>query len=141
MKKQTKSTKISEVERAWHLVDAKDKILGRIATQIAESLMGKGKSYFVHNLDCGDYVVVINARYVKVTGKKETDKIYTRYSGYPGGIKKDTLRELRSRKPEEVIKHAVAGMLPKNRLHDRMLTRLFIFSAEKHSYDNKFVKK
>lgn len=141
MEKTTKATKASEIERSWHLIDVKGEILGRMATKIADILMGKSKSYFVRSLDCGDFVVVINAKSVKVTGKKETEKTYTRYSGYPGGIRSETLRELRARKPEEVVRHAVAGMLPRNRLHDRMLTRLFIFPEENHSYADKFVNK
>lgn len=141
MKKQTVPTKISDIKRSWHLIDAKDAILGRISTSIAELLMGKGKPYFVRNLDCGDYVVVINAKDVKVTGKKELKKQYTRYSGYPGGLRRETLKELRGRKPEEVIRHAVSGMLPKNRLHDRMLKRLYVFAGEEHPYQDKIKDK
>ena len=138
MKKQTEATKKSSIERKWHFFDAKDQVLGRLATQIAELLMGKSKPYFVRNLDCGDYVVVVNVKDIKVTGKKEEKKEYTRYSGYPGGLKKETLRHLRERKPEDIIKHAVSGMLPHNRLHDKMLKRMFVFQDEKHIYQDKF---
>src|SRR2546427_209345 len=103
----TTSTKAPEIKRAWHLVDVKDKVLGRSATDIAKLLMGKAKPYFVRNLDCGDYVVVTNAKNVKVTGKKEQQKKYYRHSGYPGGFREETLSELAQRKPEEIISHAV----------------------------------
>lgn len=138
MKKTTKATRESEIKRSWHLIDVKDKTLGRISTEIAKFLMGKAKPYFVRNLDCGDYVVVVNAKEVKVSGNKETKKTYFRYSGYPGGLTRETLDKLRARKPEEVIIHAVKGMLPQNRLRDKMLGRLFVFAEEKHGYDEKF---
>lgn len=133
----TKSTKADDIKREWHVIDAKDKTLGRIGTQIATLLMGKGKPYFVRNLDCGDFVVVLNAKDVKVTGKKETQKTYYRHSGYPGGFKSETLKELRSRKPEEIITHAVKGMLPDNRLKARMLARLFVNADEVNKFENK----
>ena len=133
----TKSTKADDIKREWHVIDAKDKTLGRIGTQIATLLMGKGKPYFVRNLDCGDFVVVLNAKDVKVTGKKETQKTYYRHSGYPGGFKSETLKELRSRKPKEIITHAVKGMLPDNRLKARMLARLFVNADEVNKFENK----
>lgn len=139
MKKTTQPTKISEVKRTWHLLDAKDAVLGRISTKIAGLLMGKSKPYFAKNLDCGDYVVMLNAKHIKVTGKKEDKKTYTRYSGYPAGLRKETLKELRGRKPEEIIRRAVFGMLPDNKLRDRMLTRLHIYSGEEHKYSDKFI--
>ena len=141
MKKTTQATKAKEIVRAWHIVDVKGKILGRSSTRIALFLMGKAKPYFIKNLDCGDYVVVINAKDVEVTGKKETDKIYTRYSGYPGGLRKEAYGKLHARKPEEIIKHAVKGMLPQTRLRDRMLTRLFVYAEDKHPYEEKFKTK
>lgn len=134
----TDSTKEKDIKRDWHLIDVKDKILGRISTEIAELLMGKGKPYFVRNLDCGDFVVVINAKEVKVTGKKETFKKYYRYSGYPGGFKAEALEDLRNRRPEEIIRRAVSGMLPQNRLKSRMLKRLLIFKDANHTYQEKF---
>lgn len=136
----TKPTKTIDIERKWHLVDVKSKILGRTATEIAMLLMGKGKPYFAKNLDCGDYVVVINSKSVAVTGKKEGEKVYTRYSGYPAGLRKITLGEYRKRKPEEIIKHAVSGMLPKNKLRDSMLKRLYIFAGSEHKFSDKFVQ-
>lgn len=136
----TTPTKLSDIKRSWHLFDAKEKVLGRIASEIAVVLMGKSKPYFVNNLDCGDYVVVINASEIKVTGKKETQKRYSRHSGYPGGYREETLMELRQRNPGDIIKFAVLGMLPQNKLRDRMLARLFIFKATEHPYKDKFTK-
>ncbi len=135
MKAQTTATKASDIKRIWHLMDLREKTLGRVSTDIAKLLMGKGKSYFVRNLDCGDYVVVVNAQQVNVTGKKEQKKTYYRYSGYPGGLSSETFDRLRKRKPEEIIIHAVKGMLPQNRLRDSMLKRLFVFPDEKHPYE------
>ncbi|MCL6096246.1 MAG: 50S ribosomal protein L13 [Patescibacteria group bacterium] len=138
MDKQTKATKIADIKRQWHLIDLKEKILGREASRIAMLLTGKSKPYFVRNLDCGDYVVVINAKDIKVSGKKESLKTYYRHSGYPGGFKAEKLSDLRKRRPGEIIKEAVKGMLPQNRLRDKMLDRLFIFSGEEHRYQDKF---
>lgn len=134
----TKPTTKSEITRNWHLIDVKGEILGRSSTKIANLLMGKSKPYFAKNMDCGDYVVVINSESVKVSGKKELDKTYDTYSGYPGGRKVLRLEEMRARKPEEIIKISVSGMLPKNRLRARMLERLFVFKNESHPYENKF---
>jgi large subunit ribosomal protein L13 len=133
----TKPTEGSKITREWHHIDVSGKVLGRIATQIAMLLMGKAKPYFVRHLDCGDYVVVTNAAKVAVSGKKEKQKIYYRYSGYPGGLKMEKLEELRARKPEEIILHAVRGMLPQNRLRDRMLKRLKVFAGPDHPYKDK----
>lgn len=138
MQGMTTSTKLEQIERKWHLRDAKDKILGRFCTEVAQLLMGKSKPYFVRNLDCGDYVVVTNAKEVAVTGKKETKKSYARHSGYPGGFKSATLKELRANKPEEIIRHAVKGMLPQNKLGASMMKRLYIFAGEEHTYNDKF---
>ncbi len=140
MRDATVSTKLSEIKRSWHLFDAKGKILGRISSEIAKALIGKSKPYFVSNLDCGDYVVVINASEVKVTGNKEVQKRYSRNSGYPGGYREETLMELRRRNPTDIIRFAVLGMLPQNKLQDRMLTRLFIFKGADHTYNDKFKK-
>lgn len=134
----TVSTKVSDIKRDWHHVDVKEQTLGRIATNIAHKLMGKSKPYFVRNLDCGDYVVVTNAVYVKVTGKKETKKSYYRHSMYPGGLKSARLEEVRAKKPEDIITHAVKGMLPQNKLRASMLKRLYVFAGENHKYESKF---
>ncbi len=138
MQNLTKPTKAKDITRAWHAVDVKDKVLGRVSVDIAGKLMGKSKPYFVRNLDCGDYVVVINAKYVAVTGKKEKQKMYSHYSGYPGGEKRKALWQVRKEKPTDIIRHAVFGMLPKNKLRDRMITRLFIYPEADHPYTNKF---
>lgn len=134
----TVSTKLSDIKRSWRLFDVSGKILGRIASEISTVLMGKSKPYFVSNLDCGDYVVVVNAEKVKVLGRKELQKKYSRHSGYPGGYREEALMDLRERKPEDIIRLAVLGMLPQNKLRDRMLTRLFIFKGENHTYADKF---
>ncbi len=134
----TTPTKASDIKRSWHLVDAKDKVLGRVAVTIAQKLTGKGKPYFVRNLDCGDFVVVTNAKYVAVTGHKEKEKLYSRYSGYPGGLKQKPLWKVREERPTEIIRHAVWGMLPKNKLRDRVVTRLYIFPEADHPYQSKF---
>ncbi|NIT04571.1 50S ribosomal protein L13 [Candidatus Saccharibacteria bacterium] len=126
----TRATKASEVTREWHLLDAKGKILGRLATEVAQLLMGKHKSNWAPYLDMGDYVVITNAREVAVTGKKEKQKVYYRHSGYPGGLKEETLEELRKRRPEEVIRHAVVGMLPKGKLGRKMITKLYVYPGE-----------
>ena len=138
MIKATQPTKASDIKRSWHLIDVKDQILGRQAVEIAHKLMGKGKSYFANNMDCGDYVVVLNAKAVRTTGKKELLKKYTNYSGYPGGLRTRTLKEVRQQDPTEVITHAVRGMLPKNKLRDQMLKRLYVFVDENNKYANKF---
>lgn len=138
MNKLTKPTKAKDIKREWYLIDLKGKVLGRSATEIVKLLMGKAKPYFVRNLDLGDYVVATNAKYIKVSGKKETDKKYYRYSGYPGGLSVETLENLRKRKPEEIIYHAIKGMLPQNKLRNRMLRRLFVFPEEEHKYEEKF---
>lgn len=131
----TKPTKQKEIQRAWHLIDVDDKVLGRIAPQIALLLRGKAKPYFVSNMDCGDYVVVVNSSKVAVTGTKETEKTYSRYSGYPSGQKVETLGTLRDRQPNEIIRHAVSGMLPKNKLRAQWLSRLYIYPRETHPYN------
>lgn len=136
----TTPTKATDIKRSWNLIDVKGKVLGRVSGEIAHLLMGKNNPYFVRNLDCGNYVVVVNAGLVKVTGNKEDQKNYYRHSGYPGGFKKETLKELRARKPEDIIIHAVKGMLPQNKLRDRMLRRLFVFAGVEHKYADKFKK-
>ena len=134
------STKAKDIKREWHKVDVKDKTLGRISTEIATLLMGKSKPYFVKNLDCGDYVVVLNAKEVRVTGTKEINKKYYRHSGYPGGFRQTTLKVMRAEKPEEILRHSVHGMLPDNKLRDKMLKRLYVFAGSEHKYEEKFKK-
>lgn len=140
MNTQTKPTKISDMKRSWHLVDVKGKTLGRVATEIAHKLMGKSKTNFVRNMDCGDHVVVINAAHFTVTGHKEKEKLYGNYSGHPGGLKQKALWQVKQEKPTEPIKRAVWGMLPKNKLRARLVTRLWIYPEADHPYKDKFTK-
>lgn len=133
-----KPTKISDIKREWHLIDAKGQILGRLATVMAKLLMGKNKPYFVRHLDCGDYVVVINAALIKVTGKKEEQKKYLHFSGYPAGLKAESLSQVRQKNPTRIITEAVKGMLPQNKLRDSMLTRLYVYADNEHPYQDKF---
>lgn len=135
--KSTKSVKASEIKRSWHVINLDGKVLGRAAQEIATLLQGKKKVNFVPYLDLGDNVVVINAKKVVVTGKKADTKVYTRYSGYPGGLRSDTFNELMNRKPDEVIRRAVSGMLPKNKLRDVRLARLHVYPDDKHPYQDK----
>lgn len=137
---QTKALKVKEIVRKWKLLDAKNQILGRLATQAINSLTGKNKSTYSPNLDCGDNVVVINAELVKVSGKKADSKVYTRYSGYPGGLRKISYKDMKNNKPEEIIERAISGMLPKNKLRKRRMTRLFVFKGETHTFADKFTK-
>ncbi len=139
--KKTKSVKAKEIKRIWHLVDAQGKILGRLATQISGILIGKNKINYSPNLDCGDYIVLINAAGVEVTGRKRKQKLYRRHSGYPGGFKEITFEKQMERDPKKIIRYAVSGMLPKNKLRDRRLSRLKIFIDNKHPYEDKFKKK
>lgn len=134
----TKPISDKEIKRDWHLIDVSKKVLGRVSGDVARFLMGKHKVGYVPYLDVGDYVVIVNAKKIAITGRKIRQKIYTRYSGYPGGLKKTVLGTLLDTNPQEVIKHAVSGMLPKNKLRDKRLARLFIFPDEKHLYTQKF---
>jgi len=134
----TYPTKSKDINRSWHLVDAQSQALGRLASKIAKLLMGKDKTYFVRHLDCGDWVVVTNAAKIKVTGRKASQKTYYRHSGYPGGFKQITLEKQMALDPTKIIRHAVSGMLPKNKLRKRMLTRLRIYADEKHPYEDRF---
>lgn len=131
----TYSAKPSEVERKWYVMDASEASLGRLSTQIAQLLTGKGKPMFTAHIDCGDYVVVINADNLVVTGEKATDKMYYRHSGYPGNLKEATLKEKQSKKSGEVIRLAVKGMLPKNKLMDERLKRLKIYAGSEHAHE------
>ncbi len=138
---QTSSTKPSDIKRDWHLVDVKDKVLGRICTDIAQKLIGKTKPYYVSYLDCGDYVVVTNSDQVKVTGRKAKQKTYYRHSNYPGGLKQITFEEQLKKDSRVIIKRAVKNMLPKNKLRDNRLNRLKIFNNDQHIYQDKLTKK
>lgn len=131
------STKAKDITRGWHLVDVKGKTIGNAATEIAVRLTGKQKPNFVRHLDCGDFVVVVNSALVEATGKKETKKMYGAYSGYPGGLKQKALWQIRKENPNEIVRHAVWGMLPANKLRDRLVTRLYIYPDEHHPYKDK----
>lgn len=130
----THSVKLGEIERTWRVVDADGAILGRLATQIASTLRGKHKPTFAPHLDTGDAVVVINAAKIKVSGNKLKDKAYVRHSGYPGGFRSETLERLLERRPEEVIRRAVRGMLPQNRLGEQMARKLYIYAGPEHPH-------
>ncbi|MFA9288801.1 MAG: 50S ribosomal protein L13 [Weeksellaceae bacterium] len=134
----TRSIKAKEINRKWHLVDANGKTLGRISPDISTKLQGKHKVEYVPNIDMGDHIVVINADKVKVTGKKAEQKEYERYSGYPGGLKTLTFNQMMDRNPEEVIRRAVSGMLPKNKLRDPRLARLHVYKGEQHPHKAEF---
>lgn len=138
MNTKTYQLKAKEIKRNWHLLDAKDQVLGRMATKIATLLMGKQKKEYTPHMDMGDFVVVINAKKVDLTGNKKEKKLYRRHSGYPGGLKELNFAHLIEKQPEKVIKLAVSGMLPGNRLKDKRLSRLKVFSGEKHDYEKMF---
>jgi large subunit ribosomal protein L13 len=121
-------------ERKWHVIDASGAILGRLAVQVADVLRGKNKPVFTPHLDAGDFVVVINAEKVRVTGKKETQKEYMSYSGWRGGEKRRTVAHVRAHRPEELIHHAVRGMIPKNRLGRQLLTKLKVYKGDQHPH-------
>jgi len=130
----TYMAKPGEVERRWYVVDAKDKVVGRLASRIAMILMGKHKPHYTPHLDTGDFVVVINASRVRFTGKKWDQKRYYRHSGYPGGLKARKAKEILESQPEEILRHAVRGMLPKNHLGRGLLKKLKIYPGETHPH-------
>ena len=130
----TYATKPSDIERKWYVVDAQGKTLGRLATEIARILRGKHRPYFTPHLDTGDYVIVVNAGKIRVTGKKLDQKIYYRHSGYPGGLKSITLREQLAKHPTRALRAAVWGMLPHNRLGRRMIKKLKLYTGDSHPH-------
>ena len=131
----TWNAKAEDVERRWYVVDAEGQTLGRLATRIADTLRGKGKPTYTPHVDSGDFVVVVNAEKVTVTGKKLDEKLYHRYSGYPGGLRTRTLREQLERRPTEVVRTAVKGMLPRNRLARRQITKLKVYAGPVHPHE------
>ncbi len=131
----TFSAKPSDVTRKWYVVDASEASIGRVATQIATLLTGKGKPMFTHHIDCGDYVVVINAENVKVTGDKMDRKMYYKHSGFPGGLRETTMRDAMEKDPTYAIIHAVRGMLPVNKLRDGRLERLKVYAGSEHQHE------
>ena len=137
----TVSANKATVEKEWFVVDAKDEILGRLASVVAIVLRGKHKPSFTPHVDCGDNVIVINAEKVKLTGKKMTDKLYVRHTGYPGGQRTQTPEDLLSKKPEAVVEKAVKGMLPKSRLGNAIFNNLHVFAGENHTHEAQQPKK
>ena len=131
---ETTSIRAEEITRDWYLVDADNQTLGRLASRVAQILRGKNKRYFTPHMDMGDFVVIINAEKVKVTGNKEADKTYFRHSGYPGGITEINLKKVRQQHPEKIITNAVKGMLPHNRLGRKLLKHLKIYATEVHPH-------
>lgn len=130
----TYSTKASDIKREWHLIDATDQVLGRMATRIATLIMGKHKPTFTRHLDTGDYVVVINAEKIKVTGGKEKKKMYYRHSGYPGGLKSINLEKMMETYPTRAIEYAVKGMVPHTKLGNKMMKKLKIYVGDAHPH-------
>jgi large subunit ribosomal protein L13 len=130
----TYSAKPSEVRREWHVIDATDKVLGRLASDIARYLRGKHKPEYTPHIDTGDHIVVVNAEKVRVTGRKTTDKMYHRHTGYPGGIRSQTFAELRDTHPERIIETAVKGMLPRNPLGRAMFKKLHVYAGPEHNH-------
>ena len=122
-------------QKSWRLIDAKDKVLGRLATEVTDILRGKNKAQFTPQVDTGDFVVVINAEKVRLTGRKWSQKFYYRHSGYPGGLKSISAEDLLQKKPEELIRHAVRGMLPKNRLGRQMFKKLKVYKGDEHPHE------
>jgi large subunit ribosomal protein L13 len=125
----TYSIKASDIKREWHVIDAADQVLGKIATRAANLLAGKGKVLFARNMDVGDFVVIVNAAKIRVTGKKPEQKIYYRHSRYPGGLRSAALKQVMEVRPETALEHAVKGMLPRNRLNAKMMKRLRIYTG------------
>jgi len=136
MSNRTYSAKPADVKRAWHVIDVSDKVLGRAASQIASLLKGKHKPIYTPSLDTGDHVIVINAAKVKVTGSKETNKLYYRHprAGFPGALKTTNLADLRARHPEDVVINAVRRMLPRNALGRKMMTKLKVYAGDQHPH-------
>jgi len=126
--------KVENLDRKWFLVDANDRVLGRLASEVASVLMGKGKPTYTDFIDVGDFVVVVNAEKIKMTGKKWDDKVYYSHSGYPGGLKEVSARRLLEKHPERIVQFAVKGMLPKNKLGSRMLKRLKVYAGSEHPH-------
>ena len=126
--------KPAEVERKWYVVDAEGKTLGRMASEVAAILRGKNKPTFTPHVDCGDYVIVINAEKVVVTGKKRQEKIYKRHTGYPGGLRELTFEQLMEKHPEEVVKHAIKGMMPTGKLGRQMYKKLKVYAGPEHNH-------
>ena len=131
---ETASIKANEIVRDWYIVDAEGQTLGRLASKVAQVIRGKEKPFFTPHMDMGDFVVVVNAEKVKVTGKKENDKVYWHHTGYPGGQKRINLKKLRQEHPDRIIRNAVKGMLPHNRLGSKLLKHLKVYAGNDHPH-------
>ena len=136
MERRTWSPRPKDIDRQWFVVDAEGKTLGRLATVIASTLRGKTKPTYAPHMDMGDYVIVLNAEKIAVTGNKEREKLYSRHSGYPGGLTQVPLRDMRARHPERIIKYAVKGMLPKNALGEEQLRKLKVYAGSEHPHES-----
>jgi large subunit ribosomal protein L13 len=136
----TFSPSVTDIKRKWHFFDAKDQVLGRLSTQIAATLMGKSKTNFVRHLDIGDHVVVANAAKIVVTGNKYQTKVYRHHSGFPGGMKVTSYRNMLEVHPERIIISAVSGMLPDNKLKAKLLRHLHVYPGAEHPFVNQFKK-
>ncbi len=134
MERRTYSAKPADIKRQWFVVDAEGKTLGRLATAIAATLRGKNKAMYTPHMDTGDFVIVLNAGKVKVTGAKETQKFYYRHSNYPGGLRKTSLKDMRASHPERIIENAVRGMLPRTSLGEQQLKKLKVFTGSEHPH-------
>lgn len=139
-KNKTFAPNANKITKAWHFVDANDKILGRFATEIARILIGKNKAEYTPNANVGDRVVVTNAEKIMVTGKKIKDKMYYHHTGFPGGLRAETLGALKERKPEQILKNAILGMLPKNKLRAERIKNLYIYKGSEHPHQAQEVK-
>lgn len=137
----TKSAKPADVVREWYVLDAENQTVGRMASEVATILRGKHKPSFTPHVDCGDFVIITNADKVRFSGNKETEKLYYRYSGYPGGMKTRTAKEMRARRPEHIVEHAVKGMLPKGPLGRSMLKKLKVYAGPDHPHEAQQPKK
>ena len=137
----TYSPKLKEIERQWHVIDANGRTLGEIATQTAVLLRGKHKAMFAPHIDTGDYVIVVNAAKVVVTGNKRKQKMYYRHSGYPGGLRAETFEDVMAKDPRRVVEHAVKGMLPKNSLGHAMYRKLRVYAGSEHPHRGQLVQK
>ena len=131
---ETTSIKLAEITRDWYLIDAEDQTLGRLSSRVAQLLRGKGKPYFTPHMDMGDFVIIINADKVKITGNKEKDKIYFSHSGFPGSATKISFKKMLQKNPEKIINNAVKGMLPHNRLGNKLLKHLKVYNSKNHPH-------
>ena len=130
----TKHANEATVQRTWYVVDGTNQTVGRMCSKIAAVLRGKNKAYYTPHVDCGDYIIVINCGKVKFTGNKMDEKVYQNFSGYPGGLKEETAKDLIKRRPEVIVERAVKGMLPKNKLGRKMYKKLFVYASDKHGH-------